>query len=105
MQLIAPRDPHAVINGLKEHYELKDVEPPKRYLGADIVQLDSKWSKQGICWGISSKSYCVNIVKKFKELNDLLCQAERNARDIKWLLTSARSVYVRIDIRRRSNSF
>ena len=66
--LIASKNPHKIIEQLKQQYVLKGVGIPKYYLGGDVIQAGEEWKCGPIDWILAAKTYTKNVIAKFEEL-------------------------------------
>ena len=66
--MIASKNPRELIKKIEEIYRLKGVEEPKYYLGGNVEVLGEEWSKSGIRWGLSAKTYLENVIPKLQNL-------------------------------------
>ena len=66
--LIASKNPHKIIEKLKQQYVLKGVGIPEYYLCGDIIQAGEEWKCEPIDWILAAKTYTKNVIAKFEEL-------------------------------------
>jgi hypothetical protein len=66
--LAISRNPMAIINILKDDYVLKGIGIPEYYLGGNVDELGDEWSKDGIEWALSARTYVENVVGKLETL-------------------------------------
>lgn len=52
----------ALINEIKEDFQLKNVGPPDYYLGGNVDYLTEHWTRENIKLGFFAKSYIENVV-------------------------------------------
>jgi hypothetical protein len=59
-------EPSIVIEALKNLYELKDVGPTKKYLGANVEQVQSEDGR--VFWSMSCVDYCKSAVQNVEQM-------------------------------------
>ena len=59
-------DPSIVIDALKRLYELKDVGPTKKYLGANVEQVQSEDGR--VFWSMTCVDYCKSAIQNVEQM-------------------------------------
>ena len=62
------KDPMSMILELQKDYILKGIGQPEYYLGGDVIKLNLTWHSISLHYSLSAKTYCTNIITKYKEL-------------------------------------